>query len=204
MKKSYDGLSRPSRSPIDGPEGPSYFPCAVVRPIDPATKRPDARTSRIHRQRGPPFPVRTRSRLFFPLFPVSRTLLRQRLWLKPPSSHFLRAGNAPPARRRLNRGVVVRHFPDPWNEENAMRPGSPRETNRYPPWYPCRRPVDGRAVRLFRCEDKPADQGPPQEKPGIEVVFCLDTTGSMSGLIAGARRKDLEHRQHDGHVEARP
>jgi Mg-chelatase subunit ChlD len=29
----------------------------------------------------------------------------------------------------------------------------------------------------------------PAEKPKIEVVFCLDTTGSMSGLIEGAKRK---------------
>jgi hypothetical protein len=36
--------------------------------------------------------------------------------------------------------------------------------------------------------DEPA-KDPPQEKPKIEVVFCLDTTGSMSGLIAGAKDK---------------
>jgi len=33
--------------------------------------------------------------------------------------------------------------------------------------------------------------GPPvaKERPKVEVVFCLDTTGSMSGLIAGAKAK---------------
>ena len=29
----------------------------------------------------------------------------------------------------------------------------------------------------------------PPERPVIEVVFVLDTTGSMSGLIEGAKRK---------------
>jgi uncharacterized protein YegL len=41
----------------------------------------------------------------------------------------------------------------------------------------------------YAAEDKLADKGPPPEKPRIEVVFCLDTTGSMSGLIAGAKDK---------------
>src|SRR5262245_40904154 len=27
------------------------------------------------------------------------------------------------------------------------------------------------------------------KKPNVEVVFCLDTTGSMSGLIEGAKQK---------------
>lgn len=30
---------------------------------------------------------------------------------------------------------------------------------------------------------------PPVNKPQVEVVFCLDTTGSMSGLIEGAKQK---------------
>jgi Mg-chelatase subunit ChlD len=34
--------------------------------------------------------------------------------------------------------------------------------------------------------DEPAQ---PQEKPKVEVVFCLDTTGSMSGLISAAKQK---------------
>ncbi|HUT09245.1 MAG TPA: vWA domain-containing protein [Thermoguttaceae bacterium] len=34
-----------------------------------------------------------------------------------------------------------------------------------------------------------AEERPAEEKPRIEVVFCLDTTGSMSGLIAGAKEK---------------
>ena len=33
------------------------------------------------------------------------------------------------------------------------------------------------------------EQGQQQERPRIEVVFALDTTGSMSGLIEGAKRK---------------
>ena len=33
--------------------------------------------------------------------------------------------------------------------------------------------------------DKPA----AQPRPEVEVVFCLDTTGSMSGLIDAAKRK---------------
>ena len=30
---------------------------------------------------------------------------------------------------------------------------------------------------------------PAQKKPKVEVVFCLDTTGSMGGLIDGAKAK---------------
>src|ERR1700681_1477694 len=33
--------------------------------------------------------------------------------------------------------------------------------------------------------DKPAEK----KKPKVEVVFCLDTTGSMGGLIDGAKQK---------------
>ncbi|HKI35589.1 MAG TPA: VWA domain-containing protein [Gemmataceae bacterium] len=36
-----------------------------------------------------------------------------------------------------------------------------------------------------RADDKPA----PAKKPKVEVVFCLDTTGSMGGLIEGAKTK---------------
>jgi len=35
----------------------------------------------------------------------------------------------------------------------------------------------------------PAAPAPPPRKPAVEVVFCLDTTGSMSGLIEGAKLK---------------
>src|ERR1700730_6497654 len=38
----------------------------------------------------------------------------------------------------------------------------------------------------------PADEPPKKEKkrqPQVEVVFCLDTTGSMGGLIDAAKRK---------------
>lgn len=34
-----------------------------------------------------------------------------------------------------------------------------------------------------------ADEPEPKDAPKIEVVFCLDTTGSMSGLIAAAKEK---------------
>src|SRR3989442_15681312 len=36
-----------------------------------------------------------------------------------------------------------------------------------------------------RAEDKK----PAVKKPNVEVVFCLDTTGSMGGLIQGAKDK---------------
>src|SRR6516225_1067605 len=34
-----------------------------------------------------------------------------------------------------------------------------------------------------------ADEAAKARKPQIEVVFCLDTTGSMGGLIKGAKEK---------------
>jgi len=34
-----------------------------------------------------------------------------------------------------------------------------------------------------------ADEKPGTKKPKVEVVFCLDTTGSMGGLIEGAKAK---------------
>src|SRR5713101_5571533 len=33
------------------------------------------------------------------------------------------------------------------------------------------------------------DQPEAKKQPKIEVVFCLDTTGSMGGLIEGAKQK---------------
>src|ERR1700741_1772782 len=35
----------------------------------------------------------------------------------------------------------------------------------------------------------PAAPKPAKAKPQVEVVFCLDTTGSMGGLIEGAKQK---------------
>src|SRR5438094_6628785 len=35
----------------------------------------------------------------------------------------------------------------------------------------------------------PAAPVPGAKKPQVEVVFCLDTTGSMGGLIDGAKQK---------------
>jgi Mg-chelatase subunit ChlD len=44
------------------------------------------------------------------------------------------------------------------------------------------------AVPLAAAEDKkPEEKKAP--KPKVEVVFCLDTTGSMGGLIEGAKQK---------------
>lgn len=40
------------------------------------------------------------------------------------------------------------------------------------------------SVPSFAADDKPATK-----KPQVEVVFCLDTTGSMGGLIEGAKQK---------------
>ena len=34
-----------------------------------------------------------------------------------------------------------------------------------------------------------ADENPVSKKPKVEIVFCLDTTGSMGGLIEGAKAK---------------
>jgi Mg-chelatase subunit ChlD len=42
------------------------------------------------------------------------------------------------------------------------------------------------ALPAFGADDKPQVKKP---KPKIEVVFCLDTTGSMGGLIQGAKDK---------------
>src|SRR5947209_11849351 len=35
----------------------------------------------------------------------------------------------------------------------------------------------------------PASGAPVPKKPRVEVVFCLDTTGSMGGLIEAAKQK---------------
>ena len=40
---------------------------------------------------------------------------------------------------------------------------------------------------VTRAEDRPPARA--KTKPKVEVVFCLDTTGSMGGLIAGAKAK---------------
>jgi Mg-chelatase subunit ChlD len=37
--------------------------------------------------------------------------------------------------------------------------------------------------------DKEEEKKPAAKKPQVEVVFCLDTTGSMGGLIDGAKQK---------------
>src|SRR3954454_19694567 len=40
-------------------------------------------------------------------------------------------------------------------------------------------------ARAGRADEKK----PATKKPKVEVVFCLDTTGSMGGLIEGAKAK---------------
>ena len=59
-----------------------------------------------------------------------------------------------------------------------------------PRWSRCLGILAGCAAVLgpaaaARADDKPA----PSKKPQVEVVFCLDTTGSMGGLIEGAKQK---------------
>lgn len=45
------------------------------------------------------------------------------------------------------------------------------------------------ALLLLRPDHSQAAPAPSPRKPSVEVVFCLDTTGSMSGLIEGAKLK---------------
>jgi Mg-chelatase subunit ChlD len=48
------------------------------------------------------------------------------------------------------------------------------------------------AALAATCGSSPLLAAPPEvrdPKPNVEVVFCLDTTGSMSGLIEGAKQK---------------
>jgi len=40
-----------------------------------------------------------------------------------------------------------------------------------------------------RAADKKDEKKPAKKKPKVEVVFCLDTTGSMGGLIEAAKQK---------------
>src|SRR5215813_5087402 len=43
-------------------------------------------------------------------------------------------------------------------------------------------------VSTSLADEKPAEKS-QAKKPAVEVVFCLDTTGSMGGLIEGAKQK---------------
>jgi Mg-chelatase subunit ChlD len=45
------------------------------------------------------------------------------------------------------------------------------------------------ALDAARPKPSPAAPAPPYRKPAVEVVFCLDTTGSMSGMIDAAKTK---------------
>src|SRR5262245_64748262 len=44
------------------------------------------------------------------------------------------------------------------------------------------------AMSYLSSADQPAAK-PLVERPSVEVVFCLDTTGSMGGLIDAAKQK---------------
>ncbi|HEX2570832.1 MAG TPA: vWA domain-containing protein [Polyangia bacterium] len=63
--------------------------------------------------------------------------------------------------------------------------GLPRRTRALPP------PPPPRTLTPPPVLADPPPPPPPQqaERPRVEVVFALDTTGSMSGLIEGAKRK---------------
>jgi Mg-chelatase subunit ChlD len=51
-------------------------------------------------------------------------------------------------------------------------------------------PLLATGLALTLAASAPADDKPaPSAKPRVEVVFCLDTTGSMGGLIEGAKQK---------------
>src|SRR5262249_17476322 len=51
-------------------------------------------------------------------------------------------------------------------------------------------PLLAAGLALGLAASAPADDKPaPAPKPRVEVVFCLDTTGSMTGLIEGAKQK---------------
>src|SRR5262249_26294755 len=55
-----------------------------------------------------------------------------------------------------------------------------------------RRGVLGAAVAAalgIALPARAADEPKPVKKPRVEVVFCLDTTGSMAGLTGGAKAK---------------
>src|SRR3954452_17304987 len=58
----------------------------------------------------------------------------------------------------------------------------------FPVW--CRRAAVLAAVAAGLVPARAAQGAPPAEKkPQVEVVFCLDTTGSMGGLIEAAKQK---------------
>src|SRR3954452_12169931 len=58
----------------------------------------------------------------------------------------------------------------------------------FPVW--CRRAAVLAAVAAGLVPARAAQGAPPAEKkPQVEVVFCLDTTGSMGGLIQAAKEK---------------
>jgi Mg-chelatase subunit ChlD len=53
----------------------------------------------------------------------------------------------------------------------------------------CRRAAALAALAAAAAPARAADAPPAAKKPQVEVVFCLDTTGSMGGLIEGAKQK---------------
>jgi Mg-chelatase subunit ChlD len=60
--------------------------------------------------------------------------------------------------------------------------------SRFSSWPPLAALVFAAAL-LGLAGPSPAAPAPQPRKPSVEVVFCLDTTGSMSGLIEGAKLK---------------
>src|SRR5262249_16243528 len=74
------------------------------------------------------------------------------------------------------------------------RPPAPHPPPSHPPQPPPRPPAPARGAPAPRAPEPPEpQQSTPQQpvaaRPRVELVFALDTTGSMSGLIEGAKRK---------------
>lgn len=64
----------------------------------------------------------------------------------------------------------------------AAAPGAMSSTSH------ARNPVPAPAAEK-PAEQKPAEQKPAPDKPRIEIVFCIDRSGSMSGVIETAKKK---------------
>jgi len=57
-----------------------------------------------------------------------------------------------------------------------------------------------RSLAFALTRTSPCSAGPfprPLQKPTVEVAFVLDTTGSMGGLIEGAKTENLVDRDRD-------
>ncbi len=74
-----------------------------------------------------------------------------------------------------------------YSHAHARRPFPPRRSIRHAPPL-----ILGVLALASLSFVRPAESAPvpaPAKKPKVEVVFCLDTTGSMGGLIDGAKAK---------------